>query len=316
MASHPCRCEQDRQKRRNRQLFFPYIFDGKNRVSTVSTLEFPHSNFAVYVLFTSSHGTGLLRVAASQVEGYPGAATPGCTSTLYHHSIKSIRARDPTVADSPASTFCIYSSFWLLLTEKIVANTEFVYMSYVSMWNLSFLWSVSSDIGAPRPENLNIWGYNIHCKERHGNNYLLDPSGNQRCLETPTFMSRISPRHLWLPEDYHPYPYHNPHSSWFNMVESIPIPKQISWSSIFIMVKFLLINGYIHLNPIISRLSMVDFLWINAWSLLKSTAKKTGRWDPLRRWWSCQCPAANWFGLMWCVFFASDTMLFRGRQLF
>lgn len=87
------------------------IFDGKNRVSTVSTLEFPHSNFAVYVLFTRSHGTGLLRVAASQVEGYPGAATSGRSSTLYHPSIKSIRAPDPTVADSPASTFCIYSSF-------------------------------------------------------------------------------------------------------------------------------------------------------------------------------------------------------------
>ena len=226
--------------------FFSYIFDGKNRVSTVSTLEFPHSNFAVYVLFTSSHGTGLLRVAASQVEGYPGAATPGCTSTLYHHSIKSIRARDPTVADSPASTFCIYSSFWLLLTEKIVANTEFVYMSYVSMWNLSFLWSVSSDIGAPRPENLNIWGYNIHCKERHGNNYLLDPSGNQRCLETPTFMSRISPgisdyqritTHIpiiihilhgliWLnpyqsPNKSHDHPYSSWLNSYWSMVTSI-----------------------------------------------------------------------------------------------
>ena len=135
-------------------------------------------------------------------------------------------------------------------------------------------------------------------------------SGNSH-IYVPDF-----PRHLWLPEDYHPYPYHNPHSSWFNMVESIPIPKQISWSSIFIMVKFLLINGYIHLNPIISRLSMVDFLWINAWSLLKSTAKKTGRWDPLRRWWSCQCPAANWFGLMWCVFLLQTPCFFEVVNFF
>lgn len=148
-----------------KQATFFYIW-WENRVSTVSTLEFPHSNFAVYVLFTRSHGTGLLRVAASQVEGYPGAATSGRSSTLYHPSIKSIRAPDPTVADSPASTFCIYSSFWLFLTEKdrcqyrICVHVICFYVeSFVFM--KCFIWYWSS---TPRkPKHLGIQ-HSLHWK--------------------------------------------------------------------------------------------------------------------------------------------------------